>query len=168
MGLAQWAGPRGGMICIKASLARRPMLCASSDRRVEAQMMKRVLLAGGAVALSLAALPAFAQQAAGNGGGPGPMYGYGHMWGWGGGMGWHIGIMFFPFLLLLALIGVVALILWLVRWSSPAGRHHHGCPHCWHRWQQQGRGALDILEERFARGEIGKEEFEDKRRLLGR
>lgn len=31
-----------------------------------------------------------------------------------------------------------------------------------------GRAALDILDERFARGEIEKAEFEEKRKLLGR
>lgn len=32
----------------------------------------------------------------------------------------------------------------------------------------RGRAAFDILEERFARGEIDKAEFEEKRKLLGR
>ena len=68
-----------------------------------------------------------------------------------------------PFVMLLALIGIVALIVWLVRVVSH-GTHHHGYGY----GPPRGRGAIDILEERFARGEIGKEEFEEKRKLIGR
>ncbi len=32
--------------------------------------------------------------------------------------------------------------------------------------QQQGSRALDILDERFARGEIDQEEYEERRRIL--
>jgi putative membrane protein len=116
----------------------------------------------------LATLPAFAQQPGPSPDfrGPGPMWGYGHMWGGGWGGGWH-GMIIGPFVMLLAIIGIVALILWLVRAFSHGGlRHGHGaCPHCGYGgWR--GRGGLDILEERFARGEIDKNEFEERRRVL--
>jgi hypothetical protein len=52
-------------------------------------------------------------------------------------------------LVLLAAIGAAA-ILWLARWAT------HGYP------------ALDILEERFASGEIDEAEYEEKRKLIGR
>ena len=112
-----------------------------------------LLLASGVIAL--AAVPAFAQQSPGTGE-PGPMYGYGHMWGGGWGGGWHPGVMFGPLVMLLALVGIVALIVWLMRWFSDGVQRRGG----------SGRHALEILEERLARGEINKEEFEEKRRLL--
>ncbi len=34
------------------------------------------------------------------------------------------------------------------------------------RKRERSTGALEILEERFARGEIDKEEFREKRRIL--
>ena len=83
---------------------------------------------------------------------------------WGGGWhdGWGWGHMFFgSFMMLLFWGGLILLILLAVRWMG-------GGP---------GRGgdatapenrALDILEERFARGEIDKEEFEERRRLLSK
>jgi putative membrane protein len=121
--------------------------------------MKRLanaILAGG---LALAALPAWAQQNPPPGANPGPSFAYGPMWHHG--FGWHPGLFLAPFVLLLALIEVVALIVWLVRWASGGYPQH---------WQPPGHGrtALDILEERFARGEIDKTEFEEKRKLLSR
>ena len=56
-----------------------------------------------------------------------------------------------PFILLLALVGVIAIIVWIVQWAGDSRR---------------SRGALDILNERFARGEINKAEYEEKRQLI--
>jgi putative membrane protein len=115
-------------------------------------------------------VPAFAQQTPGAQA-PTQFPACGYMWG--GGWGWHPGIVLAPFVMLLALIGVVALIVWLVRCMSCGAFHRHGmyhgrggpCPYC---GSGGGRAALDVLEERFARGEIDKVEFEEKRKLLGR
>jgi putative membrane protein len=79
-----------------------------------------------------------------------------------------------PIFVLLAIIGMMAIFVWLVRWATRGypfyghGFHHvhGGCPSC--GGPGRGRAALDILDERFARGEIDKAEFEDKRKLLGR
>ena len=71
------------------------------------------------------------------------------MMGWGGGWG---GFALFHMLLwwVLIVLGIVV----LVKWLAGGGRPHHG-----------GR-ALEVLKERYARGEIGKEEFEQKKRDL--
>ncbi len=129
--------------------------------------MKRLSLFLTLFAISLASLPAFAQPSPGPGspcpgfGGPmmpgpmrGPMPCYGYMWHG----GWHLGMIFGPIILLLALVGLVAFIVWLV----------HGFRHGFYGGYGRGRAALDILEERFARGEIDKQEFEERRKLLGR
>lgn len=76
--------------------------------------------------------------------GPGPWH---MMWGgWGWGFGW-----IFPVLMLL-LIGVCVFMMARM-WSG----HDHGA---------SSSSALRILSERFARGEISKEEFEEKRTIL--
>ncbi|MGE3712633.1 MAG: hypothetical protein AB7G35_23560 [Hyphomicrobiaceae bacterium] len=75
-------------------------------------------------------------------------------WGWGG---WFH---FFPFLIVLAF--VTGLVLIMVRLI---GRH---CP--WRdsreRTSVPHKAGLDILDERLARGEIEKAEYEEKRRLI--
>ena len=139
------------------------------------------LLAAFAVSLvfAVAALPALAQQqgqAAPNV--PVAPYGYGHML-WGGQeSGWHpfmvVGPVFVLLFVLLAIIGVMVIFVWLVRWATRDypfyghGSHHGhgGCPCC--GGHGHGRAAIDILDERFAKSEIDKAEFEEKRKLLGR
>lgn len=77
------------------------------------------------------------------------------MWGYDGGYGWHWG---FGMLLQMALYwGVlILLIVLLVRWIF--GKRGVDAPH------PAGKPALDILKERYARGEINKDEFDQKKR----
>lgn len=65
----------------------------------------------------------------------------------------------FMILILAATIGVVVL---LVRWlggPTPYNMPANQLP--------LTRAPLDILKERYAKGEINKEEFEERRRVLG-
>ena len=96
--------------------------------------------------LALAAPAAWAQQNA-------PNYG-GHMWGDGGHGLWFLGPIMMIILLALLVAGVVLIVRWLG--GSDAGRRG-----------ASDDAALDILKQRFARGEIDREEFEDRRRVLG-
>ncbi|MFT7573437.1 MAG: putative membrane protein [Paracoccaceae bacterium] len=92
--------------------------------------------------------PVFAQQ------GQGPAYGS-HMWG----SGWH-GMFFGPIMMIVFIAVAVVVVVLLVRWLGGPG--HGGALH-----SLPGKTPLDILRERFARGEIDKEEFEERRRTLG-
>lgn len=87
-------------------------------------------------------------------------YGYGPgMMGWGG--GWWA-MIFGPLFMILFLAALIAAVVLLVRWVGgpwqTTAPPHHTPP---------GRTPLDILKERFARGEIDKDEFEERRRVLG-
>jgi putative membrane protein len=125
------------------------------------------------VVFVIAALPALAQQqgqATPNV--PTPPYGYGPVGPWGSHP--HPSMMIAGLIfVLLAIIGMMAIFVWLVRWATrgyPFYGHgfqhiHGGCPCCGAPGRR--RPALDILDERFAKGEIDKVEFEDKRKLLG-
>ena len=75
-------------------------------------------------------------------------------------MMWGFGMIFGPLFLILVLALIIAVAVLLVRWL--AGPWPGATPH-----QVPGRAPLDILRERFARGEIDKDEFEERRRVLG-
>jgi len=83
---------------------------------------------------------------------------------WGGRWhdGWGWGHMFFgSFMMLLFWGGLVILIVLAVRWMSAGSLRGGDGP-------APGNRALDILDERYARGEIDKQEYEERRRLLSK
>ena len=80
-----------------------------------------------------------------------------HDWG----LGW--GGMWFGWLMMIGFtVAVVVLMVWLIRLSAPAGRHRD------ERAEDRPStpSALDILQARYARGEISKEEYLDVRATL--
>ena len=81
---------------------------------------------------------------------------YPHMWG--GGWGWG-GMILGPLIMILFVAGTIAVVVSLVRWIGGGSAGSVPPP-------QAGKSALDILKERFARGEIDKDEFEERKRLL--
>lgn len=65
---------------------------------------------------------------------------------------------------LLIMIGLVILIVRALVWG-PRYRHAgHGC--CMHGGAQEHDDALEVLRHRFASGEINKEEYEEKQKIL--
>ena len=121
--------------------------------------------AGLSTVLAVAASPVLAQSAANGPATPaGPPYGYGPMWGYGAHHMWGWG--FHPFASVLGIILAICVIMWVVRMVRFGGYCGHG--RFRHGGYGRGTGALDILEERFAKGEIDKNEFEEKRKLLTR
>jgi len=89
---------------------------------------------------------------------PGPWH---HMWMWHDGYAWSLWWMF-PMMTLFILLAAAALFfVWRV--STP-GAHHW--PPTGRPWMDPTYSALEILNERFARGEIQKDEYEAKKSAI--
>ena len=89
--------------------------------------------------------------------GDGSLGGYGHHGMWGG--GW-VG-MTFGFVMMIAVVAAIVAVIVLLFRAMGGGHGGRASP------RRDGKAALDILEERFARGEIDAQELEERRRLLG-
>jgi len=75
---------------------------------------------------------------------------------WNDGYGWQFGWIW-PLVMLAMFGGMV----FLIRRRLGDGPHHWGPP-----WHNPGHTALQILNERFARGEIARDEYEEKRATI--
>jgi putative membrane protein len=78
-------------------------------------------------------------------------WGWNHM-GWGAGWGMGFGGLF----MILFWVAIIAAAVLLLKWLAGGSA----------RFAPREKSALDILKERYARGEIGKDEFEQKKRDL--
>lgn len=106
--------------------------------------MKPAVFSIGLV-LALLLTTAAAQQ-------PGYSHGPGMMWD-GGWFGMFLG----PLLMILFIAAIVVLVVIALRWLGGSAYFRH---------EPLAKTPLDILKERFARGEIGQEEFEERKRIL--
>jgi len=113
-------------------------------------MLKPILTAAGVLALS------GATAAAQTGGGDWAGHGR-HMMGYGGWGGWFMG----PLMMLIFVVLLVGAIVLVVRLLGGDGGGSAGRP------QHRADRSLEILRERFARGEIDSAEFEERRKALG-
>jgi putative membrane protein len=113
--------------------------------------MKRIFQLTLIFGLFLSSLPMEAlAQGRGYGWGPGS-----GMMGWGYGMGWF-GMILMGLFWVAIIVGIIFLIRWLFISTGTKG----------YRAGSED-SALDILKKRYARGEINKEEFEQKKKDLG-
>ena len=126
----------------------RPQRNVGRQGRREGVWGRATVLASGGIGLSLLSLGALADA-------PGSAE-YGHHGMWGGGWG---GMLFGLIMMLLVIAAIVAVVVLVVRVLGGAGS---GIA------KSSGKTPADILEERFARGEIDSEEFEERRRVLAK
>ena len=70
------------------------------------------------------------------------------------GMVWHI----------IGILAAIAIIVWLLRmlmWGGRRARMHGRRP-----WWDNAGSAMEVLNERYAKGEIDKEEYEERKKTL--
>ena len=79
------------------------------------------------------------------------MHDWGYGWSWGGGM------FFGPLFMIAGPVLLIVLVVLLVRWLSG----DRDIP------RERIRTAREILDERFAKGEIKRDEYEERRKALG-
>ena len=114
------------------------------ERKDEMKIYFSLVVSG--IMATLAARPALAQG-----------YG-GHGWGWHD-AGWSWGHMIFGgFMMIVFWGGIIVFIVLLVRWLSGGHPGADAFP--------RSKTPLQILQERFAKGEIDKDEYEERKRLL--
>ena len=112
-------------------------------------MMRRGFKAAALFASLSAPARAWAQPGAGP-------YGPEMMWGY----GWFH-MLFGSFMMIVFIGGIIVLVVLAARWLGGLG-HGGGTPPA-----PSAKTPLDILKERYARGEIDRQEFEERRRVLG-
>jgi len=80
---------------------------------------------------------------------------------------WHympfFGMFMGPLMMVIFIVIAFLLIVPLMRAVGPGPQMWHGH----HESYPPHKTALDILDERFARGEIDQKEYEEKRRIIG-
>ncbi len=79
-------------------------------------------------------------------------YGCDSIWGF----GWIFGFVFW----VLVIVFIVSIVKWVRRGGPEGRRNNFRCGRFWRN------SALSILEERYAKGEIDKKEFEEKKKDL--
>ncbi len=77
--------------------------------------------------------------------------------------GWYGHTLFGGFFMVVVWVAIIWLVVWLVRGGSVQGRKHEG--HDGHE-HSHGKTAIEILNERYAKGEIDRKEFEEKKKDL--
>ncbi|MEC5382035.1 hypothetical protein VSX64_14270 [Aurantimonas sp. C2-6-R+9] len=111
-------------------------------------MMERLKIALPVMAGAMASLPTLAQASTDRS----LYWDYGGDWGWGHMISGSL-------MMILFWGGLIVLIVLAVRWAGSGASQGGGSP-------SSTKRGLDILCERFARGEIDRQEFEERRSLL--